>query len=704
VAAAIAGASLLWGGCTGDDTVDTSSGTTASGGSTSGQGGGGGGDACPGATQCGDACTNLEFDPQNCGACGNACPDGELCSLGQCGVSCLGGSIQCGELCVNLGNDPDHCGACDSACDQGQLCASGGCVLSCEDGGATECSGLCVNTNTDTDNCGACDNSCGQGEVCISGSCTLDCVGGTTNCSGQCVDTDVDKANCGACSNVCGQGELCSLGVCNFECIGGTTECSGQCIDTDVDPQNCGSCGNACGSSEVCNAGSCASVCGGNLTKCGNFCVDVGGDDANCGACGNVCASNESCTAGTCVACDSNTTDCDGDGWKVADGDCCDVPGSCGLDPELVNPGAIEVAGNNIDDNCNTLVDLFDAQDTLSCDANLVSNSTNASDYAKALGVCRTTTANPTLPNKTWGLIEAELLTADGSPLPDARAASIRNAFGSISPGTVEGQRSIVLSSGIAADLVQTSPGPIGGASNTHSPANNANIATCTGTKCIKDWFQTANPPLKNANELPVAPNCGTGTAGGPSTPNDSVMLRLKLRAPTNAKSFSFNSYFMSAEYPEYVCSNYNDQFIVLVDTTTPATPIPNPIDKNLMTYNDGNQKWPIGINIAKGTSLFSVCETQQQNPGCWDTTVSPNSCFLGAQQLQGTGFGKDNSTCTVGGGTFWLTTSGNIVPGGTLELRIVVWDVGDHSLDSLAVLDGLQWLPNATVPGTDNN
>jgi hypothetical protein len=646
----------------------------------------------------------LEFDPQNCGECDNACVDGEVCSLGQCGVSCLGGSIQCGDLCVNLNNDPAHCGECDSACAQGELCANGGCVLSCEDGGATECNGLCVNTNTDVAHCGGCDNACSQGEVCIGGSCTLECVGGTTNCSGLCVDTDVDKANCGACGNACGQGEVCSLGVCSFECIGGTTECNSVCVDTSVDPQNCGACGNACGSSEVCNNGTCASVCGGNLTKCGNFCVDTTADDANCGACGNTCAGNEDCTNGVCVACNSNTTDCDGDGWKVSDGDCCDVPGSCGLEPALVNPGAIEVAGNNIDDNCNTLVDLFDAQDTLPCDANLASNSTAPNDYAKALGVCRTTTANPTLPNKTWGLIEAELLTADGSPLPDARAASIRNAFGSISPGTVEGQRAIVLSSGIAADLTQTNPGPNTSASTTHSPANDSNISTCTGTKCIKDWFQTANPPLKNANELPVAPNCGTGTAGSPSTPNDSVMLRLKLRAPTNAKSFSFNSYFMSAEYPEFVCSNFNDQFIVLVDTPTPPTPIPNPVDKNLMTYNDGNQKWPIGINIAAGTDLFSVCETQQQSPNCWDTSVSSNSCFLGAAQLAGTSFGKDNSTCTVGGGTFWLTTSGNIVPGGTLDLRIVVWDVGDHILDSLAVLDGLQWLPNATVPGTDNN
>ena len=109
-------------------------------------------------------------------------------------------------------------------------------------------------------------------------------------------------------------------------------------------------------------------------------------------------------------------------------------------------------------------------------------------------------------------------------------------------------------------------------------------------------------------------------------------MLVLRMRAPTNAKAFSFNSFFFSAEYPEYVCSNYNDQFLALVDTPngTPK-PIANPIDKNLMTYTQGGQQWPIGINIAKGTSLFSVCNVMQpQDPSCSADNVGAGSCSLG--------------------------------------------------------------------------
>ncbi len=35
---------------------------------------------------CGSACVDLEGDSRNCGACGNACAEGELCSEGTCGV------------------------------------------------------------------------------------------------------------------------------------------------------------------------------------------------------------------------------------------------------------------------------------------------------------------------------------------------------------------------------------------------------------------------------------------------------------------------------------------------------------------------------------------------------------------------------------------------------------------------------------------
>jgi hypothetical protein len=170
-------------------------------------------------------------------------------------------------------------------------------------------------------------------------------------------------------------------------------------------------------------------------------------------------------------------------------------------------------------------------------------------------------------------------------------------------------------------------------------------------------------------------------------------------------RAFSFNSYFFSAEYPEYVCSAFNDQFVALVDTPSgvPA-PIANPIDKNLMVYTQGGQQWPIGINVAKGTSLFSVCAPEENN-SCWNSFVNQSSCSLGAEALLGTGFEAPPEAepgCTIGGGTHWLTTAGNVIPGEIVELRIVIWDVGDTGFDSLALIDGFQWLPSATLPGTN--
>jgi len=430
-------------------------------------------------------------------------------------------------------------------------------------------------------------------------------------------------------------------------------------------------------------------------------------DEANCGSCGKVCAAGSTCTAGACVACDSTTTDCDGDGWLASEGDCCDKAGTCGAEPAKVNPGAIEVKGNGIDDNCNGKTDMFDVEDTVACDTGLASDSAAATDYAKAMGICRSTTETPALKkDKTWGLISAQIMRADGTALGDARARSIRSSFGSIAPSVIEGQKVAVFSTGIAADATQTTPGPNGGApsgtnvTTSHNPSSSVNISTCTQPYCIKDWYATPNLPLKPANGLPNSPNCDVTDS---PTANDSVMLVLRMRAPTNARAFSFNSYFMSAEYPEYVCSSFNDQFVALVDTPsgTPS-PITNPVDKNLMTYTSGNSKWPIGINIAKGTDLFSVCETQAANPGCWDTDVSATSCSLGISQLAGTGFEKSGS-CLIGGGTFWLTTAGNVIPGEIVELRIALWDVGDTSFDSLAILDGFSWLANATLPGTGN-
>src|SRR6185503_14597333 len=214
----------------------------------------------------------------------------------------------------------------------------------------------------------------------------------------------------------------------------------------------------------------------------------------------------------------------------------------------------------------------------------------------------------------------------------------------------------IVISSGIASDATQTMPGPNGGApagfnvSTDHNPPSTVDIGPGGQPHSVSDWYAIPNPPLKDANSLPDSPGCSIAQT---SESNDSAMLYMRLRAPTNAKAFSFNSYFFSAEYPEFVCTTYNDQFIALVDTPNGVPqPIANPVDKNLMTYTQGGQQWPIGINIAKGTSLFSVCDSQVASPGCWDPDVSVSSCSLGSMQLAGTGFEiAQGDVCTIGGG-----------------------------------------------------
>jgi hypothetical protein len=619
----------------------------------------------PGTALCGTTCTVLAFDPGNCGACGVKCASGQACSGGKCGLDCNGGTERCQDACVDTRNDPANCGGCGKACPLGQVCSAGKCDLFCQ--------------------------------------------GGTTKCNNLCVDTGSDPANCGQCGNKCPMGYVCNQGACDTMCSGGTTQCGQACVDPAVDPKHCGQCGNACPSGEVCSGGKCSQSCTGGLVRCGNFCVDTASDPKNCGQCGFVCSGTDKCVAGKCVACDSSTTDCDGDGWLASEGDCCDKPGACGAEPKLVNPGAIEVVGNGIDDNCNGAVDLFDQADTQPCDLGLASDTTDAIDFAKALGLCRRTQQNPPQKkDRTWGLISAQLLRADGTPLGDRSGHSIRSKFGAqILP--LNGSSMVVLSSGRAADATQTNPGPNGGApagSNVtyeFFPSSQVDIASCSSPLCVKDWLGTANPPLKAAGQLPQAPMCGN--ISNPSTAHDSVMLVLTMRAPTNARAFSFNSYFFSAEYPEFVCSNFNDQYIALVDTPTGTPqPIPNPVDKNLMTFTQGGQKWPVAINIAAGTSVFSVCDAASKTGACQGTQVSMLSCGQGAAGLAGTGFDKPTSaTCLVGGGTYWLTTAGNVVPGQLLQLRIAIWDVSDAEYDSTALLDGFQWLANATLPGTTN-
>ncbi len=657
----------------------------------------------PGQTVCSGACVDLKANAQNCGACGRGCELRELCFQGDCALSCPKGWTECNGACVDLTTNTNNCGQCGNSCSGGQSCQAGACVCAAP---LSKCGSECVDTQSDAAHCGACGKSCSGSEVCNAGKCEPKCNQGALLCSGTCVDPNSDVGNCGSCGNACSGNRLCAGGVCS--CPSPFLMCGQSCVDLENDNRNCGSCLNSCATGMTCRNGICQTLCVPGEAVCGVSCANLNSSKDHCGSCFNKCTGSDRCVNGACEVCDSATTDCDGDGWTGAEGDLCDKPGpGCGDFPELVNPGALEIMGNGIDDNLNGLIDEADLLDLGECDWTLPSNSQNPIDYARALGICRDTEENPTRPqDRTWGLISAHLVRADGSPLSFSAAKSIRSGFGKgVKPQ--EGGKLVVLSTGVAADSIQTMPGPNQGpgsnVSTEHGWNQSVNIGNCNLPFCISDWFNADNLPVKKSRELPVAPECGQGSAGPPDEANDSVMLVLRMRAPTNVRSLSFNAYFFSAEYPEYVCSDFNDQFVALIDTPggTPS-PIPNPPDKNLMTYVQGGKAWPIGINIAKGTDLFRVCESQAQNPACWDSNVSVLSCSQGAGALKGSGFEAPSpGQCTWGGGTDWLKTVGNIRPGEIVELRIAIWDVGDQIFDSTAVIDGFKWDTALGTPGT---
>ena len=143
----------------------------------------------------------------------------------------------------------------------------------------------------------------------------------------------------------------------------------------------------------------------------------------------------------------------------------------------------------------------------------------------------------------------------------------------------------------------------------------------------------------------------GTDFAPTGSPSGDTTELDLTLTVPKDAHSFGFDFYFLSAEYPEFVGSPYNDGFEANI--TGSAWSGNAAIDSK-------------GHKISINSALFTVTKSAD---------------------LTGTGFDKG-----VGGGTGWLTVIVPADPGDTIELVLQVADASDGIYDSAVVLDNFYW------------
>ncbi len=342
-----------------------------------------------------------------------------------------------------------------------------------------------------------------------------------------------------------------------------------------------------------------------------------------------------------CVACyedPSETTDYDGDGFSPASGDCleCDA---------TISPAAYDFKGNAFDDDCDGTSDNPPTQ----CDGSLAAAG-DAWAHAKAIGLCSVAGSNAS------GVLDASFVRANGTTAcSDTKQYYVVKDFGSGNQPT-EGTRMVVYSSGTARDTGD--PGWI--------QPNGAGY----------DAGTSSTP----AHSIPPAAGCTAGTPG-----KDSCGLKLKIRAPSNANSFSFNFNFFTSEYPEWLCTAYNDAFVAYYDGSLNTRS-----DKNISFDSKGN---PVSVN----NGFFSI-------PSGWPPQASGSHPLLNGSGYDGVCSNnhsgstyRSNSIC--GGATGWLQTSAPVQPGEEITLHFSIWDTGDNQWDSAVLIDNFAWSPaEATV------
>ncbi len=130
----------------------------------------------------------------------------------------------------------------------------------------------------------------------------------------------------------------------------------------------------------------------------------------------------------------------------------------------------------------------------------------------------------------------------------------------------------------------------------------------------------------------------------------DHATLRVELTVPEFANSFSFDFYFLSREYPEWVGEEFNDTFEVWLSSGA--------FNGQIVFDSAGN-----AVNVNNG--LFTVVYDEDDSPDV----------------LAGTGFDVD-------GGTGWVTTVAPCVPGEQMSLSFEIYDVADGIWDSAVLLD----------------
>lgn len=142
-------------------------------------------------------------------------------------------------------------------------------------------------------------------------------------------------------------------------------------------------------------------------------------------------------------------------------------------------------------------------------------------------------------------------------------------------------------------------------------------------------------------------------------TAHDMSGIQVQLVVPEGVNSLQFDVAFFSTEYPTYYGQSFNDMFVGYVQS--------NNWTGNVSFDEIGN---PISLNA--GFLDF--------RDDAFDLPEFAGTCFEGH------------------GGTRWLRSTAQVVPGDTITLVVAVYDLADDIVDSYAFLDNFHW--SCDMPG----
>jgi hypothetical protein len=319
------------------------------------------------------------------------------------------------------------------------------------------------------------------------------------------------------------------------------------------------------------------------------------------------------------------------------------------------NPANVEVPGNMCDDDGDGIVD----NPAAPCDGSLPVTG-DAAAFARAIGICQV--ASPT----KWGLVAATFSrTYMGVSPPHEQQHGILSKFGDVIKPR-EGHTLGVLSSGVAREYDLPDGVAPGGA--------------------FPSEFKGTHGAMNPGGAIPPGyPKAAAGCSVS-QVVRDVIDFKIQVKVPGNARGVQFDFDFWSGEWPEFICTKYNDGFIAYLTSQSFNGGAPDNMSFDSM-------KNPVSVN----NGFFDRC-TPGVETGCASGGVKKTSvCTGGEAELAGTGFALKKAYCaassSAGGATGWLTSTAPVKPGETMTLEFIIWDTGDTNYDSSVLIDNLRWV-----------